>query len=236
MGVTQRVVIARHRGGWNSAASFWKVLLSPGVIKQCPPFRVLPLSAAFCYCQPRRPSTEYRWNHCKVEPWREMFFGFHCVIGGGKNSLKTWNVIRSWMWSQLEKLRRRAVPYTRISQLLSFHEWWVYFPESSTRNPLAIAQGCQKSQILHSHHRLWWSPKSSIPRCEYCSLVPFPPYWTDKASCLGSLTQESLQIPSGQHASSHHHLKATLLPHRCPLREQLCPPLLSWLEESLFLP
>ena len=52
---------------------------------------------------------------------------------------------------------RRTMPYPGISQLLSFREWWVYFPGSSTRTP-AIAQGCPKSQIFHSHHRMGVDP------------------------------------------------------------------------------
>ena len=152
-----------------------------------PLFRGLPLSAAFCYCQPRRPSTECRWNQCQVEPWRGMFLGFRHVIGGGKISLKTWNVIRSWMWNQLEKLRRKE----ELCPKLEWASCWFslngefIFQSHLPGSPLAIAQGCQKSQMLHSHHCMGADPSVASNR----ALNPHSPGVNIVPWCHSHLTE-----------------------------------------------
>lgn len=70
--------------------------------------------------------------------------------------------------------RRSNKPSSGISQMLRVHEWWVSFPEWSTRTP-STAHSHQKSQMFHSYPGtetgpplgIWLIPKSSIPRCEY---------------------------------------------------------------------
>lgn len=124
---------------WGDASESW-------CDKAVSPFQTVPLSATL----PRRPNTECKWNQCKVEPQRRMWPEFY--------HLRIWKVIRLWISSSLEKAGNRSDwPYPRISQLLSFCEGWVYFPESCARTS-AVAQSCQKSQIFHSYDCLGADP------------------------------------------------------------------------------
>lgn len=157
---------------WGDASESW-------CDKAVSPFQTVPLSATL----PRRPNTECKWNQCKVEPQRRMWPEFY--------HLRIWKVIRLWISSSLEKAGNRSDwPYPRISQLLSFCEGWVYFPESCARTS-AVAQSCQKSQIFHSYDCLGADPPVTSNGVlnldsQVWILVQFAPVWIVKTLCLGS--------------------------------------------------